>query len=160
VRGICGLIPGVKGLSQNIRVRSILGRYLEHSRIYYFQNHGRKARIYIGSADWMPRNFFRRIEAVFPLENTELRKQVLETLRTYLKDNKQAKQLRPSGTYTKLPPPKSPKEPFSAQESFMEQTREKIRKAAADLEKEKTEAKLRAEPRSSTEATPPGAQEE
>ncbi|MFP4357442.1 MAG: polyphosphate kinase 1 [Puniceicoccaceae bacterium] len=159
VRGICGVIPGVRGLSENIRVRSILGRYLEHSRIYYFHNHGRKARIHIGSADWMPRNFFRRVEAVFPLENAELRKQVLETLRVYLRDNKQAKQLRPSGSYAKLPPPKSPKAPFSAQEHFMELTREKIRKAAADLEKEKTEATLRAEPRPAADATPAEAED-
>ncbi|MEM0967234.1 MAG: polyphosphate kinase 1 [Verrucomicrobiota bacterium] len=120
VRGICGLIPGVKGLSENIRVRSILGRYLEHSRVYYFQNSGRKARIYIGSADWMPRNFIRRVEAVFPVDRADHRKQILDTLKTHLRDTSQAKQLRPSGTYAKLPASrKSP--PFSAQNHFIEQ---------------------------------------
>jgi len=119
VRGICGLVPGVKGISQNIRVRSILGRFLEHSRVFYFQNHGRKARIYVGSADWMPRNFYRRIEAVFPVQNTEARRRILETLRIYLRDNAQAKQLRATGTYAKIPQRKKNEQPFSAQQYFL-----------------------------------------
>ncbi|MBC2602036.1 polyphosphate kinase 1 [Puniceicoccus vermicola] len=151
VRGICGLIPGVKGLSENIRVRSILGRYLEHSRIYYFQNHGRKARIYVGSADWMPRNFFRRIEAVFPLEETEHRKHVLETLRTYLKDNTHSKQLRPTGTYAKVPVSKR-STPFSAQHFFMEQALEASKRSSEELEAGKPTLKLRGEPRNSPSA--------
>ncbi len=135
VRGICGLIPGVKGLSENIRVRSILGRYLEHSRIFYFQNYGRRARIYVGSADWMQRNFFRRIEAVFPIENTELRRQILETLRIYLKDNAQAKNLRPSGLYAKPPAHRRKKAPFSAQTFLMEKAADKLNEATAEAEK-------------------------
>ncbi len=146
VRGICGLIPGVKDLSENIRVRSVLGRFLEHSRICYFQNYGRKARIYVGSADWMPRNFFRRVEAVFPIEETEHRKQVLDTLRIYLKDNTQAKQLRPSGAYTKIPISKrSP--PFSAQDYLMEESVRANQRADEELESGKTTPKLRGEPR-------------
>ncbi|MGF1529914.1 MAG: polyphosphate kinase 1 [Puniceicoccaceae bacterium] len=103
IRGICGLVPGIKGFSENIRVRSILGRYLEHSRVYYFLNHGQTARLYLGSADWMPRNFFRRIEAVVPIEQPRQREEILSTLQLYLRDNKFAKQLRPNGRYTKVP---------------------------------------------------------
>lgn len=135
VRGICGLIPGVKGLSENIRVRSILGRYLEHSRIFYFQNSGRRARIYVGSADWMQRNFFRRIEAVFPIEHTELRRQILETLRNYLKDNAHAKILRSSGLYGKVPSSRKKRNPFSAQAFFMEKAREKLESVTTEIEK-------------------------
>ena len=125
VRGICGLIPGVQGLSENIRVRSILGRYLEHTRVFYFQNHGRKARIYLGSADWMPRNFFRRIEAVFPLEDTALRKRMLQILRTYLRDNARAKLLTANGTYRKAPSPRRKEKAVSAQEVLMEDAQER-----------------------------------
>lgn len=147
VRGICGLIPGVKGLSENIRVRSILGRYLEHSRVFYFQNHGRKARIYVGSADWMPRNFFRRIEAVFPIEEAEHRKRILETLRSYLKDNLQAKQLRPSGTYAKIPLPRKGN-PFSAQALFMAESEAASKRNDEELVAGKPAPKVRGEPRS------------
>lgn len=100
IRGICGLVPGVKGMSENIRVRSILGRYLEHSRIYYFQNaNGAKPRIYTGSADWMARNFYRRIEVVFPIEQQDLRERVEQILGLYLKDNQSATHLLPNGSY-------------------------------------------------------------
>jgi polyphosphate kinase len=90
VRGVCGLRPGVKGLSENITVRSIIGRFLEHSRIFYFRNEMQHD-VYLASADWMDRNFFRRIEACFPLLDAKLKKRVLdEGLKIYLKDNCQA----------------------------------------------------------------------
>lgn len=90
VRGVCALRPGVKGLSENITVRSIIGRFLEHSRIFYFRNET-KHDVYLASADWMDRNFFRRIEACFPLLDAKLKKRVLdEGLKIYLKDNCQA----------------------------------------------------------------------
>jgi len=90
VRGVCALRPGVKGLSENISVRSIIGRFLEHSRIFYFRNE-MKHDVYLASADWMDRNFFRRIEACFPLLDSKLKKRVLdEGLKIYLKDNVQA----------------------------------------------------------------------
>jgi len=90
VRGVCALRPGVKGLSENITVRSIVGRFLEHSRIFYFRNDTRHD-VYLASADWMDRNFFRRIEACFPLLDAKLKKRVLdEGLKIYLKDNCQA----------------------------------------------------------------------
>lgn len=102
VRGICTLVPNIKGVSENIRVRSILGRYLEHSRIFYFENSsGNQPYIFAGSADWMPRNFYRRIEAVFPIEDSDHRTRVLELLETYLKDTRNARTLRANGSYHK-----------------------------------------------------------
>jgi len=119
VRGICGLVPGIKGVSDKIRVRSILGRYLEHSRIYYFENHGDEPIIYVGSADWMPRNFFRRIEAIFPIEDPKMKQRVKDTLEVYLRDNDSAKALRPNGSYATLPVRKN-REAFCAQQHLAE----------------------------------------
>ena len=101
IRGICGLVPGLPGVSENIRVHSILGRYLEHSRIFYFENGASSAGplLCMGSADWMPRNFFRRIEAVFPIEDKRIRERVFEMIEIYLKDNVQAKYLKSNGSY-------------------------------------------------------------
>src|SRR5688572_21562726 len=87
VRRICCLRPGVKGMSENITVRSIVDRFLEHSRICYFEN-GCQPEIYVGSADWMPRNFFRRIEVLFPVEDGTLRERIItEILGISLSDN-------------------------------------------------------------------------
>jgi polyphosphate kinase len=99
IRGVCALRPGVKGLSENIRVRSIIGRFLEHSRIFYFRSDGGHA-IYLSSADWMDRNFFRRIEICFPVLEAKLKKRVLtEGLNVYLKDNSQAWEMDGEGNY-------------------------------------------------------------
>ena len=98
VRGICCLRPGVEGVSENIRVVSVVGRFLEHSRVYYFHNRGREE-VYIGSADWMPRNLDRRVEAVTPIEDPELIKDLQEILGIMLADNRQAWDLQPDGTY-------------------------------------------------------------
>ena len=87
VRGICGLVPGVKGLSENIRIKSLLGRFLEHSRVYYFKNSPPGETTYLGSADWMPRNFFRRIEVVFPIEERNMEQEIIQTMEHFLKDN-------------------------------------------------------------------------
>ena len=94
VRGICALRPGIRGISENITVRSIVGRFLEHSRVYYFHNDG-NPEIYCASADWMERNFFRRIEVCFPIERKQHRDRIVEDLETYLADNAQAWVLRP-----------------------------------------------------------------
>ena len=103
VRGICNLVPNVKGISENIRVRSILGRFLEHSRIFYFENsNGSQPHILVGSADWMPRNFYRRIEAVFPIEDPENRKRTKAILETYLQDTRNASILRANGSYYRV----------------------------------------------------------
>jgi polyphosphate kinase len=99
VRGICALRPGVRGLSDRIRVRSIVGRFLEHSRIYYFGN-GSEEEIYIGSADWMPRNLYERVEVLVPLRDEFLRERVhREILDAYLADNRKARILLPDATY-------------------------------------------------------------
>ena len=101
VRGICALRPGMRGISENIRVRSIVGRFLEHSRVYYFHNDG-SPEIYCASADWMERNFFRRIEVGFPIENPAHRARIIEELEIYLADNAQAWELRSDGSYRRL----------------------------------------------------------
>jgi polyphosphate kinase len=101
VRGICCLRPGVPGVSENIRVRSIVGRFLEHSRCYYFHNGGEEE-IYCASADWMDRNFFRRIELMFPIRDEGLKSRIMADLDTYLADNAQSWELRADGRYTKL----------------------------------------------------------
>jgi len=102
IRGVCALRPGVPGLSENIRVRSIIGRFLEHHRIYYFES---SDALYLASADWMDRNFFRRIEVAFPLLDTKLKKRVIEEgLKKYLADNTQAWEMRSDGHYERLRP--------------------------------------------------------
>jgi len=104
VRGICCLRPGVPGLSENIRVLSILDRFLEHSRVYYFHNGG-NPEIYTGSADWMPRNFKRRAEILYPIEDTELKTRIIdEILVTYLNDNVKARLMKPDGSYVRVTP--------------------------------------------------------
>jgi polyphosphate kinase len=99
VRGVCALRPGVPGLSENIRVRSIIGRFLEHTRIFYFRNDLRHE-VYLASADWMDRNFFRRIEVCFPVLDKKLKKRVIdEGLKAYLQDNCQAWDMDGEGQY-------------------------------------------------------------
>ena len=102
VRGTCCLRPGLPGLSDNIRVISIVGRFLEHSRIFYFANDGDPA-VYLGSADWMPRNFYRRVEVAFPIEDEKLRNEIIkEILPAFLKDRVKARALMPDGSYIRL----------------------------------------------------------
>ena len=103
VRGICCLKPGVAGVSDNIRVRSIVGRFLEHTRVYWFANGGDEE-IYAGSADWMDRNFFRRVEVAFPIEDKALRTRIKDALERYLADNTQAWLLDSDGSYRRLEP--------------------------------------------------------
>src|SRR5450432_3647009 len=100
VRGVCCLRPGVPGVSEHIRVRSIVGRFLEHSRVYYFENAGERE-IYCGSADWMDRNLFRRIEIAFPIDAPELKARVADDLKLYLEDDMQAWVLDTDGRYTR-----------------------------------------------------------
>ena len=103
VRGICCLRPGVPGLSENIRVRSIIGRFLEHSRVYYFANDG-DDEIYCASADWMERNLIHRIETAFPVQDTRLKRRLRRDLELYLKDNAQAWELHADGHYVACEP--------------------------------------------------------
>jgi polyphosphate kinase len=138
IRGICCLRPGVAGVSENITVRSIVGRFLEHSRIFYFENGG-EPKLYAGSADWMPRNFFRRIETVFPIEDASLRRRIVEQiLGAQLADTAKANILEADGTFSR--PSRSKGEPLrSSQDEFMD--------LAAG------EAKLRRRPRAGKSAT-------
>jgi polyphosphate kinase len=102
VRGVCMLRPGVPGLSENIRVRSIVGRFLEHSRLLFFDNNGNEE-IYIGSADLMPRNLNRRVEVVCPVEDPRLKRYLRdEVLQAYLRDNVSARELQPDGSYERV----------------------------------------------------------
>lgn len=101
VRGICSLRPGIPGLSENIRVHSIVGRFLEHARIFYFENNG-SPEVYMGSADWMPRNLDRRVEILFPVEEPKLRQRVLHILDVQLQDNGKAQELLPDGSYRRI----------------------------------------------------------
>jgi polyphosphate kinase len=98
IRGACALRPGVRGLSQNIRVRSIIGRFLEHSRIFYFENGGIPD-LYLGSADWMPRNLYERVEVMFPVKDPAHRAQVTDILHEYLKDTAKSRILHANGNY-------------------------------------------------------------
>jgi polyphosphate kinase len=104
-RGICCLRPGLAGISENIRVRSIVDRFLEHSRIYVFGPDD-ECQIFLASSDWMPRNFYRRVEVMFPIESPELKERILhEIMPAYLNDNVKARILQPDGTYIHLRPP-------------------------------------------------------
>ena len=100
VRGICCLRPGIAGVSERIRIRSIVGRFLEHSRVYFFDNAG-EPEVYCGSADWMDRNLFRRIEVAFPVESAVFRQRVIDELHTYLADDAQSWSLRSDGRYVR-----------------------------------------------------------
>ncbi|HEY9697171.1 MAG TPA: polyphosphate kinase 1 [Trichocoleus sp.] len=117
IRGMCCLRPGVEGISENIRVMSLVGRFLEHSRIFYFHNNGQEE-LYIGSADWMPRNLDRRVEAVTPIEDPLLAKDLQEILGITLADNRQAWDLQPDGKYVQRRPAEGEPE-RNAQALFM-----------------------------------------
>jgi len=127
VRGICCLRPKIPGLSENIRVISIVGRFLEHSRIYYFQNNGQPD-LYLASADWMPRNFLRRVEVAFPIVDLALRDRIVnEVLPNFLNDRVKSRELQPDGNYRRLKPEGN--EPRAqAQWHFRERSRQQAKK--------------------------------
>ena len=118
VRGICCLRAGVPGLSENISVHSIVGNFLEHARIFYFENDG-SAEVYMGSADWMPRNLDKRVEIMFPVEDPKLKERVIHILKVQLDDNVKAHILQPDGTYEKVD--KRGKTLVMAQKQFCEE---------------------------------------
>jgi polyphosphate kinase len=141
VRGICCLRPGIPGVSDNIRVISIVGRFLEHSRIYYFGNNG-EPRVYLASADWMPRNFYRRVEIAFPIESPKLRDEIIkEILPAFLNDRVKARELLPDGSYMRLKP--RPGEPHSQAQLFF---RERARKFFESLTKASSKAAAKLTP--------------
>jgi len=121
VRSMCCLRPGIEGVSDNIHVRSIVGRFLEHSRVYYFENGG-DPELYCASADWMQRNFFRRVEVAFPVEAPALRRRILDDMALYLADNTQAWVLEADGSYRRLNPDGA--EPVNVQDRLMQQALE------------------------------------
>lgn len=152
VRGICTLVPQVKGVSENITVRSILGRYLEHSRIFYFENSsGDQPHILAGSSDWMPRNFFRRIEAVFPVEAPDIRERIVNILDTYLKDTRNARVLHSNGAYYKVRGSSNKTVQLSAQEHFYQEVCERRRQVDSD-QVDDTIAQLRENTQSKTKS--------
>jgi polyphosphate kinase len=128
VRGICALRPGLPGVSDHITVRGIVGRFLEHSRIYRFENAG-DPRYFIGSADWMERNFFHRVESVFPVESEGMKEHVEEIIETFRKDNVKARVLQPDGTY--LPAP-ADGPPWDAQEEFLAEAARRRKRHTAE----------------------------
>jgi polyphosphate kinase len=120
VRGICCLRPGIAGVSDNIQVISVVGRFLEHSRIYYFRNGGREE-IYLGSADLMPRNINRRVEVLFPLEGPDLVRYVRdEILAVYMSDTVKGRSMKSDGTYARRAAPGN-KRAVSSQEWLLKQ---------------------------------------
>lgn len=119
VRGICGVVPGIPGLSENITVRSIVGRFLEHARVYYFHN-DTSPEVFLASADWMPRNLFRRVEIAFPIDDPALRARILgRYLPTLLADNTAARELRANGAYEPVPRQRTSRA-LSAQAAFVD----------------------------------------
>jgi polyphosphate kinase len=121
VRGICALKPGVEGISDNIKVRSIVGRFLEHTRVFCFENAGER-QVYLSSADWMGRNFFSRVETCFPIQGEKLKQRVFrESIETYLSDNAQAWELRADGSYARK---KTKKDRIAAQELLLQKLAE------------------------------------
>jgi polyphosphate kinase len=118
IRGICCLKPGIKGLSENIHVRSIVGRFLEHTRCYYFFNQGQEE-VFAASADLMARNLLKRVEECYPIENNKLKKRIIEHLNIYLQDNSQAWILHSEGNYSRLHP-KDDEAPISAQQYLLD----------------------------------------
>ena len=122
VRGICCLIPEVKGKTENIHIISIVGRFLEHSRIYIFGTQDR-AKIYIASADFMTRNTLRRVEVVAPVNDPEIRMQIQEMFVTMLSDNRKARKMNSKGNY-KIEP--SDNAPLNSQEVFLQQAYDNV----------------------------------
>lgn len=118
VRGICCLRPGIPGVSDNIRVRSIVGRFLEHSRVYYFHANGEE-QVFLASADWMDRNVFRRVEVAFPIQHPELKQRLMGDLDLCLQDNQGAWELQANGAWQRRWPTAG-KDPLSVQKQFLE----------------------------------------
>ncbi len=128
VRGVCCLVPGLPGVSETIRVRSIVGRFLEHSRFFLFDNGG-EPEVWASSADWMPRNFFRRVEVSFPFVDSDLGRQLSDTFDALMADNVKARALRSDGTYERCHPGRG--EPaIDSQAFFLDQARRRVLKAA------------------------------
>lgn len=132
VRGICCLITGIPGVSENITVRSIVGNFLEHARIFYFYSNGNEE-VYMGSADWMPRNLDKRVEIVFPVEDPQIKREVMNILKVQMDDNMKAHVLQPDGAYLK--PDRRGRAPICAQDFFCREAQERAGDRKTDLDK-------------------------
>lgn len=132
VRGICCLITGIPGVSENITVRSIVGNFLEHARIFYFYSNGNEE-VYMGSADWMPRNLDKRVEIVFPVEDPQIKREVMNILKIQMDDNMKAHVLQPDGAYLK--PDRRGRTPICAQDFFCREAQERAGDRKTDLDK-------------------------
>ncbi len=143
VRGICCLKAGVPELSENIHVRSIVGNFLEHSRIFYFENVGRP-QLFMASADWMPRNLDKRVEIMFPVEDPEIKKQVMHILEVQLADNVKAHILQPDGSYEKVD--LRGKQKICSQDQFCEEAAAAVRQKLAEQEPKDRRVFIPAEP--------------
>ncbi|HJC48565.1 MAG TPA: RNA degradosome polyphosphate kinase [Candidatus Lachnoclostridium pullistercoris] len=143
IRGICCLKAGVPDLSENIHVRSIVGNFLEHSRIFYFENGGRP-QLFMASADWMPRNLDKRVEIMFPVEDPEIKKQVMHILEVQLADNVKAHVLQPDGSYEKMD--LRGKQKICSQDQFCEEAAEAVRRKLAEQEPKDRRVFIPAEP--------------
>jgi polyphosphate kinase len=146
VRGICCLRPGLPGVSETIEVRAIIDRFLEHGRAIHFANGGRDE-VYIASADWMPRNFFRRVEAMIPVEDPALRSRLLEILEIQVADNTKSWRLKPDGKYERVQP-KPAEPPVRAQARLIEMTRDRLKAAEAGVTSGRFSLSRLASPRS------------
>ena len=130
IRGICCLRPGVMGISENIEVRAIVDRYLEHGRVFHFANGG-KDEVYLSSADWMPRNFHRRVELMVPIEDVTLRGRLVEALALQFADTAKAWRLLPTGKYERVTPGDDTSV-VRSQQRFIELTRDKLKSARVE----------------------------
>lgn len=130
IRGICCLKPGVPGLSENIQVTSIVGRFLEHSRIFYFENGGNPS-VFLSSADWMRRNLNRRIEVMFPVYDQDIKNRLIFILETTFRDNHNSRRLNPDGSYTRIQP-ESEEQRFSSQRYFRDEANREFEIREAD----------------------------
>jgi polyphosphate kinase len=153
VRGICCLRPGVPRVSETIEVRALVDRFLEHGRIFWFANGG-KDDVYIASADWMPRNFHRRVEVMVPVEDTALRARLQDILNVQVNDTVKAWRLQSDGSYVRVVP-KPGQAPVRAQQRFIEMTRDKVKSADANA---RPSSRFHLTPRTTAFDGPPGAQ--
>jgi len=155
VRGQCALVPGLRGISSRIHVRSIVGRFLEHSRMFYFENGG-QSEVYLGSADWMPRNLYERVEVLFPLKDPQLKDRVTkEILPAYLADNRKARVLGSNGLYTHSKREKGAR-PFSVQDYLMSVAHGEVNGSGKPKERQTTQV-VSANGKPSAAALPPAA---
>jgi polyphosphate kinase 1 len=152
VRGICCIVPGVKGYTDNVTVRSIVGRFLEHSRIFIFGQNGKDQKIYIGSADYMSRNTIRRVEVATPVEDERLRKRIREMFSVLMSDNVKARIMQSDGTYIRAERSENEKE-LNSQEYFYEEAYKKLEDKKARQERMRVNRQKGAEKKASSRKT-------